>query len=336
MFWYIAAAARDLRPGRVLGRRILDERLALFRDAAGRAVAVQDRCLHRAGALSEGRVDEGRLRCPYHGWLYDGAGRVVEIPSLGGDPRRLGCRVAQAYAVREQDGYVYVRLGDDAVSGFDPFPIPHLGEPGWAHVRLANRFPNTVTNCVENFVDIPHTAYVHPRLFRSRQNERLRARVVRRAGSVLVTYRAEHRNLGIFAWFLNPRGGEICHRDSFHMPNVTCVEYGFGSRRSFTITSQAISVAPAETFVYTDLTFRYGIWTRVSRPVVRWLAQRIIDQDIRVLGQQRAVIEQYGEGFTDTPADLIHVFIESIRRELTEGRDPRLLPERSTEIEFCV
>ncbi|MBI5201381.1 MAG: hypothetical protein HY925_07330 [Elusimicrobia bacterium] len=40
--------------------------------------------------------------------------------------------------------------------------------------------------------------------------------------------------------------------------------------------------------------------------------------------------------FTHTPADIIHVFIESIHRELELGRDPRLLPDRSQEIEFWV
>jgi phenylpropionate dioxygenase-like ring-hydroxylating dioxygenase large terminal subunit len=185
-------------------------------------------------------------------------------------------------------------------------------------------------------VDVPHTAFVHDRLFRVRRGEPVRAQVVRARGTVTVTYRSERRNLGLFARFLNPSGREIAHTDRFVMPNVTCVEYGFGPRRTFVITSQSVPVSAAETLVYTDLTFHYGPWTRLARPVIRWLAQRIIDQDIRILARQASVIERYGRRFTHTPADVIHAFIESIRRELEGGRDPRLLPERSEEIEFWV
>jgi phenylpropionate dioxygenase-like ring-hydroxylating dioxygenase large terminal subunit len=193
-----------------------------------------------------------------------------------------------------------------------------------------------VTRCAENFVDIPHTAFVHPRIFRSRRDQRVGARVSRAAGTVTVRYRHERANLGTFTWFLNPSHGDIEHVDRFHMPNVTCVEYGFGPRRRFVITSQAVPVSADETLVHTDLTFDYGAWGRLARPVVRRLAQRIIDQDIAILGHQTHVIERDGEDFTHTPADVIHVFIESIRRELEAGRDPRHLPERGAEIEFWV
>ena len=84
--------------------------------------------------------------------------------------------------------------------------MPHCGEAGWHTLRLQNRFRNTVENCVENFIDIPHTAFVHAGIFRSSRAERLQAQVVRRDGSVLVRYANERSNLGSYRWFLNPRG----------------------------------------------------------------------------------------------------------------------------------
>ena len=84
--------------------------------------------------------------------------------------------------------------------------MPHHGEPGWTSLRLQNRFANSVSNCVENFIDIPHTAFVHQRIFRSTRGERLRATVTRADGAVHVAYRNERGNLGTYRWFLNPRG----------------------------------------------------------------------------------------------------------------------------------
>jgi phenylpropionate dioxygenase-like ring-hydroxylating dioxygenase large terminal subunit len=332
-FWYVVAETRTLRPGQVLARRVLDEWLAVFRDASGAPVALRDVCLHRNAQLSRGEVRDGRLTCPYHGWVYDGEGRVVAVPSLGDDTRKIGRRCAVRYATCELDGFVYVRLQDADTA---PWRIPHYGERGWKSLRLLNKFKNDVTNCAENFVDIPHTAYVHRGIFRSERRERLTATVTRAGGSVRVEYHGERVNLGLFRWFLNPGGGEIVHVDSFHMPNVTSVEYRMGPRRHFFINSQSVPVSDDETWVYTDLTYDYGVWNTLAAPFVRWYGQKIIDQDLVILENQMQTIRKYGRDFSNTPADVIHVFIESIRDALAEGRDPRTLPDRSQAIEFWV
>lgn len=336
-FWYVVADSRELRQGTVLARTVLDRPLAVFRDAGGRPVALEDRCAHRATPLSAGRVEAGRLRCGYHGWQYDGAGLVTEIPSLGPGRAPRGCAV-RAYEVRERDDYVYVRLADagSPAPDIEPFALPHRSARGFRHLRLVNRFPAPLLRCVQNFVDIPHTAYVHAGLFRSPRAQRLAARVERRGGSVLVRYLHERANLGLFARFLNRGGAEIEHVDAFHAPNVTCVEYAFGGGRHFVITSQSVPVAADETLVYTDLAFAYGVWTTATAPVVRWLAQRIIDQDIAILGRQTAAIRALGERSTPAAADTIHALIEAIHRDVAEGRDPRPHPGSSRDIEFYV
>jgi hypothetical protein len=42
-----------------------------------------------------------------------------------------------------------------------PFRTPCWDEPGWNRYYMTTRFPNGVTNLVENFMDVPHTAIVH-------------------------------------------------------------------------------------------------------------------------------------------------------------------------------
>lgn len=331
-YWYVVAESVELARDRVLARRVLDERLACFRDAQGAAVVLRDRCLHRNAPLSAGVVRDGRLSCPYHGWTYDGAGRVVEIPAQA-EPLPAHC--SPPYAVVEQHGYVYVRLRRDAPADVRPFAMPHWGEPGWTSLRLQNRFANTVANCVENFIDIPHTAFVHERIFRSTRGETLAATVRREGGSVHVAYRNERGNLGTWRWFLNPANAEIRHTDSFHAPNVTSVVYEIGAK-VFVITSQAIPVGERETLVYTDLTYRFGAWNAIAAPFVRRHGQRIIDQDIAILALQGENIARYGAEFRDTPADLIHRMVDSIREAIARGEDPRTLPPVEHEIAFRV
>ncbi|KFB73434.1 MAG: Toluene-4-sulfonate monooxygenase system iron-sulfur subunit TsaM1 [Candidatus Accumulibacter phosphatis] len=332
-YWYIVAESRELTPVRALARRVLDEWLVCFRGMDGAPTVLRDRCLHRHAPLSAGVLHNGLLSCPYHGWRYDGAGRVVDIPSLAGSDRPAHC--SPPYPVIEQDGFVYVRVKRDAAAGIVPFPMPHYGEAGWLTLRLQNRFANSVANCVENFIDVPHTAFVHQGIFRSTRGQRLAATVRRSNAAVHVDYRNESDNLGSYRWFLNPRGHAIRHTDSFHAPNVTSVVYEIGAR-VFIITSQAVPVDDRETLVYTDLTYRFGAWNRLVAPFLRRHGQRIIDQDIEILARQGENIGRYGAQFRDTPADLIHRLVDSLRDAIARGEDPRALPAVEHEIEFCI
>lgn len=53
----------------------------LFRDESNTVACVQDECAHRACPLSIGKVEDGRICCPYHGWEYNGTGTCVKMPS---------------------------------------------------------------------------------------------------------------------------------------------------------------------------------------------------------------------------------------------------------------
>ena len=79
-----------------------------------------------------GRVSRGELTCSYHGWTYDGDGKVVSIPSEGGREAAVSKNLAtRCFETREQDGYVYLRpeSGPDAI---EPFPMPHWMPIFWA------------------------------------------------------------------------------------------------------------------------------------------------------------------------------------------------------------
>ena len=46
-----------------------------FRDTAGRAGLLAEHCPHRGASLFLGRNEDGGIRCSYHGWKFDIAGR---------------------------------------------------------------------------------------------------------------------------------------------------------------------------------------------------------------------------------------------------------------------
>ena len=89
-YWQPVALSEEL-PSRAapVPVKILGEDLVLFRDDRGRAGLLGIRCSHRGTDLSYGRIEDGGLRCLYHGWLYDVEGRCLEQPGEpGGGERR--------------------------------------------------------------------------------------------------------------------------------------------------------------------------------------------------------------------------------------------------------
>ncbi len=335
-FWYVLAETHELKEGAVLSRKVLGEWLAVFRGEDGKAVAMRDRCMHRNAPLSKGTVSAGCLKCPYHGWTYDTDGKVVAVPAEGDKFKATASRSTKIYTTREEQGFVYVQLAVDAPQDIVPFAMPHYGEPGWETVRLINVFDNDVTNCAENFIDIPHTAFVHLGTFRSSRKQKIEATIKRSRGAVHIEYRNETDNLGLFAKLLNPQGKPIVHRDNFYMPNVTSVQYIFNPMMELYITSQSVPEEDQRTRVYTDVTYNYGPFSKMARPLIRWHAQQIIDQDLDALRDQNEVIARYGREFNNTTADAIHVLVESIRDEIIAGRDPRVLPQKTAEVTFWV
>ena len=67
-YWHPIGFASELK-GRPLRRRLLGEDLALFRDDQGKLGILTLRCLHRGTSLEFGHIEDGGLRCCYHGWL---------------------------------------------------------------------------------------------------------------------------------------------------------------------------------------------------------------------------------------------------------------------------
>src|SRR5690242_19223517 len=78
-YWYPVEYDHAIKPGQVIEVKSAFGSLALFRGRDGRVGAVENRCAHRQVKLSDGKVEDCRLTCPYHGWSYETDGRLSAI-----------------------------------------------------------------------------------------------------------------------------------------------------------------------------------------------------------------------------------------------------------------
>ncbi len=112
-YWYPVAWCDELKVGKTLARRFAGEPIVLYRGASGKVFALEDRCAHRQVPLHLGVVNGDELKCHYHGWTYNCAGKCVSVPYMLPDRPPGGVR---AYPAREIDGLIFVFPGDPALA----------------------------------------------------------------------------------------------------------------------------------------------------------------------------------------------------------------------------
>ncbi len=160
--WYVVAEGDDLADGPI-AVRLLDRPLVVWRGPDGTPVAAPDRCPHREAPLSAGRVADGCLVCPYHGWTFGDGGRCVEVPSSGaGRPVPPAAHLRTVHVV-ERYGLLWVCLGDPAAE----IPVMEAeDDPTFRRINSGVDVWNvSAPRMTDNFLDISHFPFVHVATF---------------------------------------------------------------------------------------------------------------------------------------------------------------------------
>lgn len=76
--------------------------IAVFRTARDEVFALDDRCPHKGGPLSEGIVHGGQVTCPLHGMVFDLATGLAQGPDDG---------QVRTHAARVEGGRVLLDAG---------------------------------------------------------------------------------------------------------------------------------------------------------------------------------------------------------------------------------
>jgi phthalate 4,5-dioxygenase len=111
-YWQPAALAEELPVGGApIPVRLLGEDLVLFRDESGQPGLLGIHCSHRGADLSYGRIEDGGLRCLYHGWLFDRRGRCLEQPGEPAGSTFYERIKHPAYPCQERGGIIFTYMG---------------------------------------------------------------------------------------------------------------------------------------------------------------------------------------------------------------------------------
>ncbi|HXW37080.1 MAG TPA: aromatic ring-hydroxylating dioxygenase subunit alpha [Nitrososphaerales archaeon] len=167
--WHAVASSTDVPEGSLLGVRLLDEYLVVWR-MHGRLMAWQDLCVHRGTRLSLGAIEGENLVCGYHGWTYNTEGDCVSFPAHPEQKPPPKARV-RTYKATERYGLIWVCLGEDerGVPKFEEW------EDGSFRKLLCGpyRYHASGPRAVENFLDVAHLPIVHSGLLGEREHAKI-------------------------------------------------------------------------------------------------------------------------------------------------------------------
>ncbi len=149
--------APDCPPVRV---KALGENLVAFRDSEGRVGLLDEACPHRRVSLYFGVNEQGGLRCVYHGWKFDVAGKCVDMPTEAPTHGYKDRVRTKSYPVRESAGAVWAYMGTAD-------KMPAFREFGW--VKNPSHAFKILEECnfaqaIEGGLDMAHAPILHRRL----------------------------------------------------------------------------------------------------------------------------------------------------------------------------
>jgi nitrite reductase/ring-hydroxylating ferredoxin subunit/putative sterol carrier protein len=156
--WYVVALSEEIPAGEIVHLHYFSRDLVAYRGSSGRAYVTDAYCPHLGAHLGHGGQIHGEtIRCPYHGWRFEGDGRCVEVPYSAKIPPTARL---DAFPVREQNGVVHVFYDP---SGGAPWELPELDERGLTPARAVTwrGLATHVQEVYENTVDTAHIGPIH-------------------------------------------------------------------------------------------------------------------------------------------------------------------------------
>lgn len=156
--WYAVMRSSQLRPGKLVNLHYFGRALIAFRGKDGRATLRDAHCPHYGAHLGAGgKIVDGQVECPFHGWRFDADGACATAPFATRAPRvSLG-----GLPLREHSGLIFAYSG----AGEPDWEIPEVLEatdPGYATPIddiLTSRIH--IQEMRENIVDESHFHHIH-------------------------------------------------------------------------------------------------------------------------------------------------------------------------------
>ncbi len=159
--WYFVASRKEVEKFSLIQKTWMGENIVVWCDQDRNICVAGAYCPHLGsdlGPATGGRVSNGRLVCPFHGFEYDSTGQCVATP-YASPPKSARLRV---FETQEICGLIFGWWGIQGRERQWNLPSESLEQEGWSGLEIRTlRFPGHPQETTENSVDLAHLRYVH-------------------------------------------------------------------------------------------------------------------------------------------------------------------------------
>ncbi|HAF07096.1 MAG: Rieske (2Fe-2S) domain protein [candidate division TA06 bacterium 32_111] len=156
--WFAILSSSQLK-NKPVGLKRLGKDIVLWRDAQKKVNCLEDICVHRKARLSKGKVVNGSLQCPFHGFEYNGDGKVTLIPAYGKNYKVEDRFKVKNYYVFEKFDFIWIWLGEEKPEG-EPKFFDDIND-SFSFSDYGELWTVPFTRSVENQLDVMHLPFVH-------------------------------------------------------------------------------------------------------------------------------------------------------------------------------
>ncbi|MFL1551660.1 Rieske 2Fe-2S domain-containing protein [Pseudomonas sp. D47] len=325
--WWPVALSHELR-NTPLACQAHHLPLVLFRDENGRVAALPDRCPHRFAPLSAGKVRDGQIECPYHGWRFAANGRCARVP--GANLTACSKPLLASLPSCEAHGLVWVSLGAEHPQTSPVAPAEQRNDLDtfWItdHVRCS------LQDAAENFLDGFHTHFVHAGWIRhDRQRQKIIARVRPLADGVEALYSEEGKQSGLISRLFEGERGASMGR--FRLPGLAEIEYRdrhYGL--NLLVSAWMTPCGEGQLRLFARIATTRGLLpAQLKRIVLRRLFRVILHQDRQIL-ERISANQQRFQAAPATPLDGPQDLLGPHIRQLLKHGQPLVFAQRELKI----
>ena len=184
--WYLILESVELGAHKPLKVKRLNEMLALWRDDENKVCCISDRCCHRGVSLSTGKIINGKIECPFHGFQFAKDGKVKLIPANGKNAKVPQSMHVRAYSTYEAYGFIWIWWGDEENKTAEPFFFNELADMSYS--TFVDKWNAHYSRCIENQLDVVHLPFVHKTTIGAGNKTLVNGPVVVREGELLTFY----------------------------------------------------------------------------------------------------------------------------------------------------
>ncbi len=159
--WYTIADSDDVKVGDVKAVHAFGREFVVFRGESGQAQVLNAHCPHLGAHLGHGgKVCGDSIRCPFHGWEFEGkTGACTRIPN--GDPIPPKAKVPR-WHVEERYGMIMIWVHDEGVEPLWPVAEFEDFDLSWSPwIKTVWEFKARIQDVGENDSDVTHAPILH-------------------------------------------------------------------------------------------------------------------------------------------------------------------------------